>query len=88
MAKVKVEILRGPASVLYGSNAMGGVINIVTRKQQQEGVNTNMQVGYESYNTLQTEFSNRVKKERFSSIVTGSYNRTDGHRPNMEDMPS
>ena len=33
----KVEVLRGPASVLYGSNAMGGVINIVTRKQQDEG---------------------------------------------------
>ena len=43
-----------------------------------------MQVGYGSYNTLQTEFSNRVKKGRFSSIVTGSYNRTDGHRPDME----
>lgn len=80
----KVEVLRGPASVLYGSNAMGGVINIVTRKQQQDGVNTNMQVGYGSYNTLQTEFSNRVRKGRFSSVVTGSYNRTDGHRPDME----
>lgn len=28
----RVEVLRGPASVLYGSNAMGGVVNIVTRK--------------------------------------------------------
>ena len=62
---------------------MGGVINIVTRRQQEEGVKTNMQVGYGSYNTLQTEFSNRVKKGRFSSVVTGSYNRTDGHRPDM-----
>lgn len=84
MMAEKVEVLRGPASVLYGSNAMGGVINIVTRKQQEEGVKTNMQVGYGSYNTLQTEFSNRVKKGRFSSIITGSYNRTDGHRPYME----
>ena len=32
----KVEVLRGPASVLYGSNAMGGVINIITRKMQTE----------------------------------------------------
>lgn len=63
---------------------MGGVINIVTRKQQEEGVKNNMQVGYGSYNTLQTEFSNRVKKGRFSSVVTGSYNRTDGHRSDME----
>ncbi len=84
MMTERVEVLRGPASVLYGSNAMGGVINIVTRKQEEEGINTNMQVGYGSYNTLQTEFSNRVKKGRFSSIVTGSYNRTDGHRPDME----
>lgn len=33
----KVEVLRGPASVLYGSNAMGGVVNIVTRKQHTDG---------------------------------------------------
>lgn len=84
MLAERVEVLRGPASVLYGSNAMGGVINIVTRKQQEEGVKNNMQVGYGSYNTLQTEFSNRVKKGCFSSVVTGSYNRTDGHRPDME----
>jgi iron complex outermembrane receptor protein len=31
----KVEIIRGPASVLYGSNAMGGVINIITKKQNK-----------------------------------------------------
>ena len=84
MLAERVEVLRGPASVLYGSNAMGGVINIVTRKQQEEGVKNNMQVGYGSYNTLQTEFSNRVKKGCFSSVVTGSYNRTDGHRSDME----
>ena len=34
MLAERVEVLRGPASVLYGSNAMGGVINIVTRKQE------------------------------------------------------
>jgi len=80
----RVEVLRGPASVLYGSNAMGGVINIVTRKMQEDGIKTNAQIGYGSYNTLQTELSNRIRKGRFNSIVTGSYNRTDGHRENME----
>lgn len=83
MMTERVEVLRGPASVLYGSNAMGGVINIVTRRMQEDGVNTNVNVGYGSYNTLQTEFSNRVKKGKFSSILTGSYNRTDGHRADM-----
>lgn len=79
----RVEVLRGPASVLYGSNAMGGVVNIVTRKMQEDGVNTNIRAGYGSYNTLETELTNRIRKGRFSSVVSGSYNRTDGHRADM-----
>ena len=67
----RVEVLRGPASVLYGSNAMGGVINIVTRQMEEEGSKTDLQVGYGSYNTLQTEVTNRLKRGRFSSITTG-----------------
>ena len=80
----RVEVLRGPASVLYGSNAMGGVINIVNRKMQQDGIRTQANVGYGSYNTLQSEVTNRIRKGRFTSIVSGSYNRTDGHRKDME----
>ena len=80
----RVEVLRGAASVLYGSNAMGGVINIVTRKMQQDGIRTHANVRYGSYNTLQSEVTNRIRKGRFTSIVSGSYNRTDGHRKDME----
>jgi len=79
----RVEVLRGPASMLYGSNAMGGVVNIVTRKMQEDGINTNLHAGYGSYNTLETELTNRIRKGRFSSVVSGSYNRTDGHRSDM-----
>lgn len=79
----RVEVLRGPASVLYGSNAMGGVINIVTRQLHEEGVKTNVNLGYGSFNTLQSEVTNRIRKGRFTSLISGSYNRTDGHRSNM-----
>ena len=79
----KVEVLRGPASVLYGSNAMGGVVNIVTRRMHEDGVKTDLHTGFGSYGTLETELTNRVRKGRFSSVVSGSYNRTDGHRQNM-----
>lgn len=48
----RVEVLRGPASVLYGSNAMGGVVNIVTRKMHEDGIRTHLHTGYGSYNTL------------------------------------
>ena len=79
----RVEVLRGPASVLYGSNAMGGVVNIVTRKMDRDGVRTNINAGYGSWNTVQTELTNRVRYKGFSSIISASYNRTDGHRTDM-----
>lgn len=80
----KVEVLRGPASVLYGSNAMGGVVNIVTRKMHADGVRTHLRAGYGSYNILETELTNSIRHKRFSSVVSGSYNRTDGHRDDMD----
>ena len=78
----RVEVLRGPASVLYGSNAMGGVLNIVTRAKREDGVNTTINLGVGSYGTIQTEASNQVRSGRFSSTVALQYGRTDNHRPN------
>lgn len=83
MLAERVEVVRGPASVLYGSNAMGGVINIVTRKMREDGVKTHVNLGYGSFNTLQTEATSRIRKGRFTGIVGASYNRTDGHRAGM-----
>ena len=82
MMAERVEVVRGPASVLYGSNAMGGVINIVTRKMEEDGVSTSVNAGGGSYGSVQTEVSNRIRSGRFSSVVMGSYNRSDGHRSN------
>lgn len=79
----RVEVLRGPASVLYGSNAMAGVINIVTRRMPDDGVSTDATVSGGSYGTVQAEAANRVKHGRFSSVVTANYGRSDGHRPDM-----
>lgn len=83
MLAERVEVLRGPASVLYGSNAMGGVVNIVTRKQQADGVATDVHAAAGSYGTVETEVANRLRHGRFSSVVSASYNRTDGHRVDM-----
>jgi len=84
MMAERVEILRGPASVLYGSNAMGGVINIVTRRPVlHDFVTTTINAGAGSYGTVQTEIANQLRKGKFSSTVAAQYNRTDNHRPNM-----
>ena len=79
----RVEVLRGPASVLYGSNAMGGVMNIVTRQAHQDGISTNVNLGAGSYGTVQAEASNQVHSGKFSSTIAAQYGRTDNHRPNM-----
>lgn len=83
MMTERVEVLRGPASMLYGSNAMGGVINIVTRGMKQDGVKTQVNLGAGSYGTVQAEASNQVRSGKFSSTVSGQYARTDNHRPRM-----
>ena len=79
----RVEVLRGPASVLYGSNAMGGVLNIVTRSMHEDGVKTHINLGAGSYGTVQTEATNQLRSGRFSSTIAAQYSRTDNHRPNM-----
>ena len=84
----RVEVLRGPASLLYGSNAMGGVVNIVTRKQEpvadgKLSQHTTLNAGAGSYGTMQVEGSNRLHVGRFSSNVAAQYQRSDNHRPNM-----
>ncbi|MBQ8463999.1 MAG: TonB-dependent receptor [Prevotella sp.] len=79
----RVEVLRGPASVLYGSNAMGGVMNIVTRSMHDDGVKTHINLGAGSYGSTQAEVSNQVRAGKFSSTVAAQYSRTDNHRANM-----
>lgn len=80
----RVEVIRGPASILYGSNAMGGVINIITRRQLQEGIHGQARVSYGSFNTQKYMASAGYKKDRFSSFVSLNHDQTDGHREHSE----
>jgi iron complex outermembrane receptor protein len=80
----RVEVIRGPASILYGSNAMGGVINIITRKQTQDGFHGNARLLNGSYNTQKYLASGGFKKDKFSVFVSMNHDQTDGHRPNSD----
>ncbi len=79
-----VEVVRGPASLLYGSNAMGGVVNIITREAKVDGIKTNIMLGVGSYGTVQAEAQSRLRKGRFTSVLGVNHQRTDGHRPNSD----
>ncbi len=80
----RVEVLRGPGSVLYGSNAMAGTINVITKNAREDGVKTTLQSQYGSYNTWLSSVTNTVRHGRFSSLVSLSYNRTDGTVDNFD----
>lgn len=76
----RVEVIRGPGSLLYGSNAMGGVVNVITRRHKQEGRRTQVRVMYGSYNTQKYMINNGYNRNKFSSFVSLNHDRTEGHR--------
>ena len=80
----RVEVIRGPASILYGSNAMGGVINIITKKHTREGVNGQARVSYGSFNTQKYMASIGLKKNKFGSFISFNHDQTDGHREHSD----
>ncbi len=80
----KVEIIRGPGSLLYGSNAMGGVINIITRKNNKEGISGNVGASYGSYNTQKYYGTIGYKKEKLSVFASLNHDQTDGIRENTD----
>ncbi len=78
----KIEIVKGPSSSLYGSEAMAGVINIITKQPIKNSFNVGARYG--TYNTTDANvsFANAIKKLSFQ-LFTNSYS-TDGFsiRPN------
>jgi len=80
----KVEIIRGPASILYGSNAMAGVVNIITKQQHEEGLKVNLGASYGSYNTQKYFGTIGYKKDKLSLFASLNHDQTDGIRTNTD----
>ena len=80
----RVEVSRGAASILYGSNAMGGAINIITRKTTEDGNRLSARLMGGSYGTQRYSITDSYRSGRFTGVVSGNYERTDGHRINSD----
>jgi len=77
----RIEIVRGTGTVLYGDNAAGGVINIIT-KTPAEGFAAKGGVTFGSYGRKRLEASAGGGHGRIAASINASFDETDGYREN------
>ncbi len=77
----RIEIVRGAASVVYGSGAVGGVINIVTKKGKKEP-SARLYTSYGSFDTFDGRASGGGQLQNLDFSVNADYYDTDGYRDN------
>lgn len=61
----KIEVVSGGQSALYGGRAVGGVINIMTKTQKQDGLHGSATVSYGSNATVNQNYNVGFKKDKF-----------------------
>jgi vitamin B12 transporter len=74
----RIEILTGSQSTLYGSNAVAGVINIITKKPESNQTEGNALLSYGTYNTLKGDLDFNKKGKVFEYDLNYQYLSTDG----------
>ncbi len=83
----RVEILRGPNSVLYGTDAFGGVVNVITRqprRRSEAGFNGGVAYAHDvAYNLNRTSAFVDAGNERVGAVFGGSYSTNDN--PKLAD---
>jgi len=80
----RIEVVRGPGSFLYGTNATGGIINIIPRRLERDGFETRLGTGYGSFDTRRLSLSHGGRSRAFDYYLTVSDRRTDGHRTDSD----
>jgi outer membrane receptor for ferrienterochelin and colicins len=86
----RIEVVKGPASSLYGSEAVGGLINIITKKPQNAPL-ISADVFGTSWGEYSTDLSLKLNAGKKASVLTGiNYfkfqNRVDNNNDNFTDM--
>jgi outer membrane cobalamin receptor len=76
----KVELVRGPSSVLYGSDALGGVVNIITRKGKK--AESNYTFSYGSFDTYVNRLRLGANLKDLDFSATADKRKSSGHLEN------
>lgn len=76
----RIDILNGPASVLYGQGALGGAVNVLMRKPNTQRTEVEGEIGYGSQDSFHVAAgAGGPITERLSYRIDGSYRRSDGY---------
>lgn len=78
----RIEIIEGPLSVNYGSDALAGTINIITKTNKNARYTARLKGHYESSGTYNTQFDTSTSFKKTSLGIDINRNFFDGWRPN------
>ena len=78
----RIEIVRGPSSALYGSDAVGGVVNIITKKTTTAETSITGEAGSHGYQSVGVANANKLDK--FSYALSAGKEKSDGFRDNSK----
>jgi outer membrane receptor for ferrienterochelin and colicins len=74
----RIEIVKGASSALYGSEAMGGVINVITKRPTKDLFGGSLSYRYATFNTNDANANLLWKKRKFAANLFANYYATDG----------
>jgi outer membrane receptor for ferrienterochelin and colicins len=75
----RIEIVKGASSALYGSEAMGGVINVITKRPVKDLFSGSLSYRYATFNTSDANANLLWKKKKFAANLFANYYATDGY---------
>lgn len=78
----RIEVVEGPLSVSYGTNALGGAINLITKKNQKNEAEFRVSTYYESVGQYNLDGRIGISKNRHSLQLSGGRNFFDGFAVN------
>lgn len=78
----KIEILRGPGARVFGANAFGGVINIITKQPDSADASANFAAG--SYNFMKAGITGSFSNRYLGALISTGFSQSGGYTNNTD----
>lgn len=81
----RIEVIEGPMSVIYGTDALGGVINLITKQPDNKQYQLGANAYYENVGTYNVDGNVNVKFKKLQFSASGGRNFFDGYSPSADE---